>query len=288
MKKLKKRKRMLLILAGLLLTVWVFVAQFMMQDRISDNYAKKIFAGKNVELFTVTQKVRGCNLHYAKTGSDTLPTIIFIHGSPGSWSAFMHYLQDKELSSHYRLIAVDRPGFGYSDFGKPVHLAKQSELISALLPLWKNGKPVYLVGHSLGGPLIIKIAADNPSVFSGLVMLAGSVDPAMEDKEYWRLVITYSPLRWLVPSAMRYSNEELWYLKKDLVKLKNDFSKITCPVYILHGDKDDHVPVANVDYAKKMLINSSKVTTTILPNANHFIVWTKYDEIKDILMKLNR
>ena len=288
MKKIKKRKRMILVLIGLLLVVWMFVAQFMMQETISDGYAKKIFEEKKVKLFTVTQKVQGSNMHYAKTGNDTLPTIIFIHGSPGSWSVFSHYLQDKELSSHYRLIAVDRPGFGYSGFGKPVHLEKQSEFISALLSFWRNGKPIYLVGHSLGGPLIIKLAADNPSTFSGLVMLAGSVDPAMENKEYWRPVITYSPLRWLVPSAMRYSNDELWYLKKDLVKLKNDFSKVTCPVYILHGDKDDHVPVANINYAKRMLINSSKVTITILPGANHFIVWNKYGEIKNTLLMLDK
>ena len=287
-KKKKKRKRTLLISVGALLAVWIVIVRFMMQGHLTDSYAKKIFAERDINLFTATEKINGHHLHYVKTGNNDLPSIIFIHGSPGSWGAFMYYLQDKELASRFRLIAIDRPGFGYSDFGNPENLAKQAALISSLLSLLKNDKPMYLVGHSLGGPLIVKIAADNPSMINGLVMLAGSVDPSLEDKEYWRPVLTYSPLRWLVPSAMRYANEELWWLKKDLVKLKTDFSKITCPVYILHGDKDDHVPVANVDYVKKMLINSSKVEITILPGANHFIVWTKYKEIKNQLLQLNK
>jgi len=265
---------------------WIFFAQFLMEDRLPDGYVRKMFIEKNIRLTIVTKKIQGRNLHYAKTGSDTLPTIIFIHGSPGSWTAFIRYLKDKELISHFRLISIDRPGFGYSDFGNPLHLAKQSSLINELLTTLTNRKPFYLVGHSLGGPLIIKMAADNPSLFSGLVMIAGSVDPAQEKKEYWRPILNYSPLRWLVPSGMRYSNQELWYLKKDLVKLKDDFKKVSCPVHILHGDKDQLVPVANVDYVKKMLINSSKLTITILPGENHFIVWTEFEKIKEVILGL--
>jgi pimeloyl-ACP methyl ester carboxylesterase len=186
----------------------------------------------------------------------------------------------------YRLISIDRPGLGYSDFGNTLNLQKQSALISLLLHSLSNGKPVHLVGHSLGGPLIVKIAADHPELVSSLVILAGAVDPSLEKKEYWRPVLTYTPLRWLVPSAMRYSNEELWYLKKDLKKLVDDFAKVTCPVLIFHGDKDNLVPIANVEYAKKMLTHAASVNTTIFSGANHFIVWTKYGEIKDALLRL--
>ena len=53
----------------------------------------------------------------------------------------------------------------------------------------------------------------------------------------------YFPLEYIVPGAMRPSNRELWYLKTDLVKLKEDFPKINIPVYIVHGDKDNMVPL---------------------------------------------
>jgi hypothetical protein len=97
MQKKKKLKRMTLVSVILLLIVWMLVAHFTIEERIGDDYAKKIFLQENVELFTATKEVEGCNMHYAKTGNDTLPTITFIHGSPGSWDAFMRYLKDKEL-----------------------------------------------------------------------------------------------------------------------------------------------------------------------------------------------
>ncbi|HEY6435585.1 MAG TPA: alpha/beta hydrolase, partial [Ignavibacteriaceae bacterium] len=84
----------------------------------------------------------------------------------------------------------------------------------------------------------------------------------------------------------RPSNEELWYLKKDLVNIKEDYEKIDVPVYILHGDKDQLVPVSNVEFMKKMFINSSSLSVTIFPNEDHFIPWTRYKEIKELLIHL--
>jgi pimeloyl-ACP methyl ester carboxylesterase len=148
-------------------------------------------------------------MHYARSGNDTLPTIVFVHGSPGSWNAFEQYMKDKEILDKYRMISVDRPGFGNSDFGKAEPLKQQSALISPLFNEWKNGKPIYLVGHSLGGPLIIQLYADNPGLVDGLVLLAASVDPAEEKKESWRYVLDGALMQYFLPGAFRPSNREL-------------------------------------------------------------------------------
>jgi pimeloyl-ACP methyl ester carboxylesterase len=274
------------LILGIILSAWLIFAQSCMQFRMSDSKAISQFAADGVVLQTHTEAIGGRHLHYTLTGSDTLPTIVFIHGSPGSWDAFAKYMKDKDLLQRYRMVSVDRPGFGHSDFGSALNLSQQSELMLPVLKQLYNGKPMYLAGHSLGGPLVVKLAAQEPQRFGAILILAGSVDPAMEKKEAWRPVLYKTPLKFFVPGAMRPSNEELWYLKKDLVQLKNDFSKVTCPVYILHGDKDMLVPVGNVPYAKQMLVNASKVTVTLLPGANHFIPWSHYKEIKQVLMGL--
>jgi len=271
-----------------ILLIWIVIAPGCMTFRKSDDTMKKQFAAKGVTLVTHSEKIAGTNLHYAKTGSDSLPTIYFVHGTPGSWDAFEGYLQDSALLKHFRLISIDRPGFGYSDFGKAFNLQRQSELISPIFYKLANHKPAYIAGHSLGGPMIVKLVADNPGYFAGMVILAGSVDPAAEKPEKWRPWLFKSPLNWLVPGALRPSNEELWYLKKDLVDLKPDFEKITCPVYILHGDKDMLVPVENVEYAKKMLTKASSVNVTIFPKENHFIPWTRFSEIRELLLKFDQ
>jgi len=278
--------RMLAVL-GIILLIWLILAQSCMTFRESDKEAKDEFAKENVVLNTATITVNDQHIHYAITGSDTLPTIFFVHGTPGSWTAFGPYLKDKELLKHFRMISIDRPGFGYSDYGKPYHLAKQSELMSPLFKIVDNHKPAFIVGHSLGGPMIVKLAADNPGVFSGVVIISGSIDPAEEKPEKWRPILYKTPLNYFVPGAMRPSNEELWYLKTDLVDLKKDFPKITCPVYFIHGEADTWVPPGNVTYGKKMLVNASHIEELMLPGANHFIPWTRFDQIKSVLLKLD-
>lgn len=268
------------------LVVWAVLAQSCMQFTISDAKAIKQFKEKGIDIQLPTVKVERRNIHYAKTGIDTMPTIVFIHGTPGSWNAFEQYLADKDLLQHFRMVSVDRPGFGNSDFGEPEHLYRQSQLISPVLQKLKNGKPMYVVGHSLGGPLVIKLAADNPGLFTAVIVLAGSNDPSQELPEKWRPVLFQTPLHYLVPGSFRPSNQELWYLKTDLKELKQDFPLVTCRVIIMHGDKDQLVPFANMAYTQKMLINASQVETFVFPGEDHFIPWSKYGEIKATLLQL--
>jgi pimeloyl-ACP methyl ester carboxylesterase len=283
---MKRLKKKMLLIVSLFLLSWLILAQSCLTFRKSDKKEKYAFAENNVNLQTGNIQVEGKNIHYALTGRDTLPTIYFIHGSPGSWEAFAHYMQDSQLLQKFRMVSIDRPGFGFSDFGEAQHLDVQSRLISPLFTRLANHKPVFLAGHSMGGPMVIKLGADNPELFSGIVVISGSIDPAQEEPEKWRFWLNKTPLNFFVPGALRPSNEELWYLKKDLVPLSRDFARITCPVYFIHGAEDTWVPPANVDYGRKMLVNSIKTEVTMIPGANHFIPWTKFTEIRDILLKL--
>ena len=276
----------MLIAFFVLITIWLVFAQCSMKFRITDSEAKEKFSKNGVALTIETVVVDGFNLHYAKTGNDTLPTLFFVHGSPGGWSAFERYMQDKDLLAKYRMISIDRPGFGYSQFGDAKNLEEQSKLISPLVKSFQNGKAMYAIGHSLGGPMIVKLQIDNENLFTGLILLAGAVDPDEEKPEKWRPVLYKTPLKFFVPGAMRPSNEELWYLKKDLRAMDNQWEKITCPVWIIHGDKDTFVPVGNVDYAKKKLTKARSVEIRILSGARHFIPWEQYMDIKEVLMKL--
>ncbi len=278
-------KRSFMIL-GIILLLWLVVAQSCMKMRISDKKAKLEFTEAGIELQTTVKKSNGFPLHYAQTGNDSLPTLLFVHGTPGSWDAFKNYLKNKELLQHYRIISIDRPGFGYSDFGNAMNLTEQTNIIAAWMDSINNNKPTIIIGHSLGGPMAIKLAAARPHYTKAIVLLAGSQDPAAEKPEKWRPVLFKTPLNYLIPGALRPSNEELWYLKKDLKEMIPDFEKITCPVYILHGKKDMLVPYSNVAYTEKMLTKTDSVFVTTFEKENHFIVWTREKEIVELLMKL--
>ena len=271
---------------GILLLLWLIMAQSCMKMCTSDSKAKLNFAEAGVDLQTPVKKINHFPLHYAQTGIDSLPTLLFIHGTPGSWDAFKNYLKNKELLNNYRMISIDRPGFGYSDFGNAMNLQEQINIIAEWMDSINNNKPFIIIGHSLGGPLAVKLAAARPHYTKAIVMLAASLDPSLEKPEKWRPVLFKTPLNFLIPGALRPSNEELWYLKKDLKQMNEDYLKITCPVYILHGTKDILVPYSNVAYAQKMLTKTDSVIVTTFEKENHFIVWTREKEIVELLMKM--
>jgi pimeloyl-ACP methyl ester carboxylesterase len=254
--------------------------------RLSDQSAKKEFNEANIPLSIQYKSYNKRLLHYLQTGNDSGSTLLFIHGSPGSWQDFKSYLKDNELRKKYRLISIDRPGFGYSEFGTGLHLQENGDFIAPLLNEIKNNKPVYLIGHSYGGPVVALLAADYPDKVKGIVILAGALDPNIEPKEKWRKHFIKAPLKYLLPGAFRPSNQELWYLKQDLVPFQSKLKQIKSEVYIHHAKNDMLVDPKNPAYMKHEMINAKMIQDTMYPDGNHFIPWNHFLQIKQVLLDL--
>ena len=124
------------------------------------------------------------DLHYAEAGEIGKPTVVFIHGTPGSWRALGRLLGDSELRQRARMVAIDRPGWGGSLMqGKEAEgsFAEQVKLIAPLLGELKSqsgGQPLILVGHSLGASYAPYIAFRHPELVDGVLMAAGAIDRA--------------------------------------------------------------------------------------------------------------
>jgi pimeloyl-ACP methyl ester carboxylesterase len=273
---------------SIIILLWLALANFfILKNRWSNNKAYKVFKAKNVPLKIIDTIVNGANIHYAISGSDTLPTLAIIHGSPGSWMHYVKYMWDEDMRNKFRILAIDRPGFGHSNFGKAYHLQEQANLLLPILKqLSHNNKPVFLMGHSMGGPVVLQLAANEPTLFSKVIIVAGSIDISQEKEELWRKVMDKKPLIYLLPGAFAPSNTELLYLKKDLILLQSEFKKITTNIIFVHGTKDTWVPIENVGYGKKMMINASSIKVDTLLNADHQIPWKNYQELKQILLAL--
>ena len=185
------------------------------------------------------------------------------------------------------MIAIDRPGFGFSNFGEAQDLYEQSNVIEQFVEKIKNGKDIYLIGHSYGGPAIVKMAIDKPNNYKQIVILAGAIDPNAENPETWRPVFMSKPLRYLIPGALRPANDELWWLKNDLFRMKPNLKKVTTSVIIIHGTKDRLVPFSNVDFMKKEFINAKSVEEISIKDADHFLPWSHYEIIRNKLLDLN-
>ncbi len=67
-----------------------------------------------------------------------------------------------------------------------------------------------------------------------------------------------------------------------------DIKDITCPTLILHGEKDDIVPVDSVQYVYDN-IKSKSVTLIELHSLTHDLFMNdRYDEVRDIIVKFFR
>jgi pimeloyl-ACP methyl ester carboxylesterase len=266
--------------------VFILSRYVICKERWSDRRAYRAFRNRDVSLKIVDQWIDGYRLHYAVTGDEDLPILVFIHGSPGSWYSFRMFMWDRDLLRKFRMISIDRPGFGYSNFGQAMHLQDQTKLILDLLRQLKKEQPLFLFGHSYGGPVVASLAADDPGLFKTVFIVAGAIDPELEKKEIWRLIIAGRPLFWFIPGAYQPSNTELLLLKKDLELLANDLARITCSLPLVHGDKDGVVPPGNVAYGQKIMLNAASTTVDILKGAGHGLHRERTKEIKEILLGL--
>ncbi|MFM7396332.1 MAG: alpha/beta fold hydrolase [Gammaproteobacteria bacterium] len=118
--------------------------------------------------------VPDARLHYVDQGVAPAgkPVIVMIHGLGGHLLHFKYALVD-ELSRDTRVIAIDRPGSGYSTrtTGRATRLTEQADAVVALLDGLKIERALF-VGHSLGGALSLTIALRHPNRVAGLALIA--------------------------------------------------------------------------------------------------------------------
>ena len=275
-----------MILAGVIL-LYLLLARFVIcKIRWSDKKSKRIFKERDVPIELYNEKTGDRTIHYAITGSDDHPTLVFIHGTPASWFRFEKLMLDEEMRKKFRMLAIDRPGLGYSDFGKALPLQEQCKLLLPVIKKSKGNKPLYLCGHSYGGAVVSQLAADAPGLVDQLIILAGAIDPSQEKKDAaWRMILDV-PLSWFLPGAYRTMNTELTWFKNDLELLAKDLYKIEDHVLFIHGDKDKLVPFSNTAYGKKMMTNSASLEIITLKGAKHQLPIDNWQELKPVLLGL--
>ena len=97
------------------------------------------FGAKNITVEQSSIKKDHRVINYVRTGDEKNPLVLFVHGSPGSLSAFVDFLADSVLLTHFMLITADRPGFGYSNFGfAEPSINKQAELLIPIVEKYKQ------------------------------------------------------------------------------------------------------------------------------------------------------
>jgi len=120
-------------------------------------------------------EVGGLAVHATDTGSGA-PPVVLLHGSNVNLRDWTFSLTDR-LARTNRVIAMDRPGFGYSERGSGGWTpARQAAQLRAALAMLGVERPI-VVGHSWGAVVAFAWALDAPREVSGIVSVSGATMP---------------------------------------------------------------------------------------------------------------
>ena len=138
----------------------------------------------------------GVRLHYFDQGprDNGKPTIVVVHGASSNIRDLRLAVADM-LAQDYRVVAFDRPGFGWSD--RPADAdsldpAGQARLLAEAIGKLGIGEHL-IVGHSWAGSLILSYALEQPDRLKGVLALAPASHPWPGGID-WYYTLTATPL----------------------------------------------------------------------------------------------
>jgi len=120
--------------------------------------------------------IAGVRLHYIERGEG--PPLVFLHGNGSMLQDLVSSGLIDMAAKHHRVIAFDRPGYGYSERprSKIWTPQMQAELLHRAMLYLDVEKPV-IVGHSWGTLVAMSMALDFPQNVKSLVLLSGYYYP---------------------------------------------------------------------------------------------------------------
>jgi pimeloyl-ACP methyl ester carboxylesterase len=291
-KHIKWRKILFIGIASLIVLIIItclIVDQFV-QFRKNDNEVMRSFRSKQIQATVHYYTSGNRKLRYISAGNDSLPTLFFIHGSPGSLSFYESAFTNTALLQKFKMYSVDRPGYGYSGFGDPEPSIQQQAamLYPIITELHKVQRPLIIVAYSYGSPIACRLLMDHPNVADGLILLAPSLEPGKE-KYFWFTPLIEKPfIRWLVPRIYRSANTEKFHHKEELTRMLPLWNRIQVPVLYVQGEYDQWADTSNAGFAQKKLTNVPWLHIQWLKNRDHFFAWNEKDLINQAIFTMHK
>ena len=122
--------------------------------------------------------VDGVRLHYVEQGQGQ--PVVFLHGNGAMIQDFDYSRVLGLAAQRYRVIAFDRPGYGYSE--RPRNRlwtpSDQAELMQKAFRQLGIEQPI-VVGHSWGALVTMALATGHPLEIRGIVLLSGYFFPTL-------------------------------------------------------------------------------------------------------------
>ncbi len=253
-----------------------------------------------------TLLVNGVELAWSERGSSAAgtPTLVLCHGYTGSSLDFS--LVVDALASDRRVVTLDQRGHGHST--KTGHLEGYTiEQLAADLAAFVEAVgegPVDLLGHSMGGRVVMGLVLARPDLVHSLILMDTSAWSFLpQDKEIRALVHgfidafdpaggmpsslsmggpedalieSHTPTEWRVEKDAVYAGMDAYAVKAlggalmgdaadDAVSLRAGLPSIVCPTTVVVGEHDHPL----VDQAPELAGEVADGRLTVIPGAYH-------------------
>lgn len=188
------------------------------------------------------------------------------------------------------VAGVDLVGFGRNRrLTTPLLMPSFTE-VTALLARWLETfpEPVHLAGHSMGGLLAIRLAAERPDLVRSLVLVNAVGMPfglrpgphlRALPKRPWGLNL--APV--LLPDAWRAGPTSLAVASARVLRgdARDWMRQIRVPALLVWGEVDPLVPVAYAEEMQRLIPDSRLV---VLPRAAHVAMWDQPEKFNQLML----
>jgi pimeloyl-ACP methyl ester carboxylesterase len=193
--------------------------------------------------------------------------IVVVTGAP-SWAEYWAETL-AELPQDREMIVVDRPGYAGSEPAEPVtDIRVQAQALSPLLQA-ARGQKVMLVGQSYGAAIAALMAEANPGKVASLVLLSGFFGETGPTSR-WLIDVGSKALK-VLPRDLRHAVIEASGQKPQLAYAKQALARLTIPIHMIHGDKDDFAPIEAAERLAAETATRQPIHFVRTEGANHFL-----------------
>lgn len=235
--------------------------------------------------------------YYSLPNRKPSKTLVFLHGW-GVNSKLWFKILPELINQNYSLYFLDLPGFGQSQMPEVTYdVGDYKKIVSGFIE--KLGlKKINLVGHSFGGRVAIKMAAENPEFLEKIILVsaAGIVHNSRKKKIFVTISKFIKPI--FKPDFMQPLRKKFYLLigseyleniklskiftKVVMEDLTHLFSKIKIQTLIIWGGGDKVTPLNDGQLMNKFITKSKLV---VFEKAGHFSFLDQPEEFNKELIK---
>ena len=281
MRRFKKILKISIIVIGILFTGLLIAAHILLIPASNEKIIEKLSVGI-AHPYILEKQFKGFDYRVVSMQKEidtTLPTLVFVHGSPGSPLDYRRYLIDSALNEKANLIAYYRVGYGLKNLENVVTIAFELEILHDVIKGIPEEK-IILAGYSYGGPVILASNKNYKYKISMASAVVGEYEPMFGILNFYKWKLT----RPLVPAMLRAAAKEKYAHLVDLPTYKEKWNLSPSKVVNIHGDKDFIVPFKNSEFLEKT-IDADKFTMVTIKEGGHDLIWTNFDLIKSEILK---